>query len=160
MFYLSMETMVDEMPAMPGQLDKKQHGLFSQKKKPAEESSPYGLDQLNELGRRLRTLEGRYTDLQTKTQVMEQNMIGSHKRLINEIKTTNLDVREVKKELQEIKERFLSVIQELKSCAKKEEVRILQKYINMWEPLNFVTRSEVEEIIGEILVKNKGTKKK
>jgi hypothetical protein len=156
MVYLLIGNMVDGMPAM--QLEpKKQHGLFGDKKKPA---IPGPTDQFTELGRRLRTLEGRYTDLQTKSQVMEQNMLHSHKRLLNQLKPTNSDVREVKKELQEIKERMLSLIQELQSCAKKEEVKVLQKYVHLWEPMNFVTRDEVKDIIAETMGKSKRTKKK
>ena len=153
--------MVDDMLDMPNQLaqPKKQHGLFSHEKKP--NAGPSGaLDHISELGRRLRTLEERYTNLQTKSQVMGQNMLHSHKRLLNEIKTTNLDIREVKKDLQEIKERLLSLIAELQSCAKKEEVKVLQKYVNMWDPMNFVTRNEIKDIIGEMLGKNKRIKKK
>jgi len=145
--------MEEDILDMEGQLDpskRQQHNMFGQKKKPLGISPP-PMDNMNELGRRLRTLEGRYTDLQTKSQLMEQNMLGSHKRLLSEIKSTNLDIREVKKELQEIKERLLSLITELQSCAKKEEVKVLQKYIHLWEPMNFVTRNEIQEVVEEIL---------
>lgn len=123
------------------------HGLFGDKKKLGPVSSPPS--KLNELGRGLRTLEGRYSDIQTKLQVIEQNMITSHKRLLTEIKVTNSDVREIKKEIQEVKDRILSLIQELQSFAKKEEVKVLQKYVHLWEPMNFVTRDEIEQIIAE-----------
>jgi uncharacterized protein (DUF342 family) len=146
MLYILIRDMVDDML---NQFDPKKHGLFSQKKKPDFGAPSVIPDQLTELSRRLRTLEGRYTNLQTKTQVIEQNMISSYKRLLSEIKTTNSDVREVKKEFQEIKERILSLIQELQSCAKKEEIKVLQKYVHLWEPMNFVTREEVEELMEE-----------
>ena len=64
-----------------------------------------------------------------------------------------------KKELSEIKEKILNIVNELKETAKKEEVKILEKYINYWNPIKFVTQNEVEEIVKEILKKEKSTKK-
>jgi len=109
--------------------------------------------EVTDMGRRLRTLEERYANLQSKTQLTEQNMISRNRHFTTEIKTLNSDVNEIKKEINEIKERVLSIINELKVTAKKEDVRILEKYINLWEPINFVTRNEVEDIVKEILNK-------
>lgn len=109
---------------------------------------------VRDLSRRLRTLEERYTNLQTKLQITEQNMLSRHKHYTLEVKTINMDMTEQKKEIMEIKERILLLIRELRATAKKEEVKVLQKYISLWEPLNFVTRNEVNEIIREILAKN------
>ena len=38
-------------------------------------------------------------------------------------------------------------------CAKKEHVKVLEKYINMWEPVNFVTKKDVEDIVKNMLKK-------
>lgn len=135
--------------------------ITNQKKQPSQKiDAAIGVDittianAVRDLNRRLRTLEERYTNLQTKAQITEQNMISRHKRFNIEVKTINADMTEQKKEIMEIKERILLMIRELKSSAKKEEVKVLQKYINLWEPLNFVTRNEVNEIIKEILSNN------
>jgi len=106
---------------------------------------------VKELSRRLRTIEERYTNLQTKTQITEQNMLSRNKQITTEIKTINSEINEIKKEIIEIKDRILLLIKELQMCAKREEVKILDKYINLWEPVNFVTRNEVKDIIKETL---------
>ena len=36
------------------------------------------------------------------------------------------------------------------NTAKKEDVEVLQKYINLWEPVNFATRKEVEKLFSEL----------
>ena len=149
MFNLLIAIMVENTLGMPTDFP-----TNPSKKKPIL-GPPSGGSQITELGRRLRTLEGRYTDLQAKTQVIEQNMIASHKRLLNEIKATDSDIREIKKDLQEIKERLLSFIEELQTCAKKEEVKVLQKYVHLWEPMNFITRNEFEDLFKEHLKKKK-----
>ena len=115
--------------------------------------------EVRDLSRRLRTLEERYTNLQTKTQITEQNMLSRNKRISVEIKTINLDMNEIKKELLEVKDRILLLLKEIQSLAKKEELQVLNKYINLWEPINFVTRTEVAQIIEEILKKKSSSNK-
>jgi len=132
---------------------KKSSGLFKQhpKESIAGPSIKDVAEQTTNLGRRLRTLEERYTNMQSKTQLTEQNLMSRNKHLTSEIKTITSDINEMKKEMNEIKERILSIINELKATAKKEEIKILEKYINLWEPLNFVTRTELKEVIREMM---------
>ena len=41
------------------------------------------------------------------------------------------------------------LVKELKMSATKEELSVLQKYLSYWEPLNFVTRQELDKILSE-----------
>ena len=43
----------------------------------------------------------------------------------------------------------------MKTSAKRDEVKVHEKYINLWNPVKFVTQNEVESIVKEILGKNK-----
>lgn len=82
-------------------------------------------------------------------------MLSSNKKFSGDIKSINDALHEIKKLIAEVNDHMRQVVEELKRGAKKEEVRVLQKYIEMWEPVNFVTRNEVEKIIREILDENK-----
>ena len=53
-----------------------------------------------------------------------------------------------------IKEKVIDVVAELEETAKREEVKVLEKYINYWNPIKFVTQNEVEAIVSEILKRN------
>lgn len=123
---------------------------------------PLGIDitslteEIRNLSRRIRMLEERYTNLRTKEEVIEQNMLSRHKQLTTEIKTTNSDMHELKTEITEIRDRLLLIIKELNECAKKEEVKVLEKYINLWNPIGFVTRNEIEDVVKDIVNKIKG----
>ena len=129
------------------------HGVFKQKEEPSAAPMADLTEEIRNISRRLKVSEERYTNLRTKVELTEQNMLSRDKQISTEIKTTNADVHELKKELAEIKERMLMLIKELQTCAKREEVKVLEKYINLWEPVNFVTRNEVEDIIKDILGK-------
>ena len=96
---------------------------------------------------RARILESKFNNLREKTLVINQNMVQSYKNLSVEIKLLNDDIKEVKNDMFEIKENMHKVIQEFKFFASKKDFMVLEKYINMWNPLNFVTEKEVEELI-------------
>lgn len=130
--------------------EKKKEGMFSHKQPPDDselKTEMIGID------RRLKVLEEGLTNIRRRFEVVEQNMLSKNKHLSTEIKTINLEANELKKEIMEMKDRMLMMIKELQECAKKEEVKVLEKYINMWNPVNFVTKNDVSDIVGEELKK-------
>ena len=110
---------------------------------------------INTLSRRLRLLEEGFTNLRRFFQLTEENIITKNKHYSTEIKTITSDISEIRKEIQEIKDKLLLFIRELQTVARKEEVKVLEKYINLWSPIKFVTQNEVEQIINEILERKK-----
>ena len=130
-------------------------GLFGSGTKEAPFDVSVISNEVANLSRSVRTLEERTTNLIRKSQIEEQNMLSSNKKFSGDIKSINDALHEIKKQIAEVNDHMHQVVEELKRGAKKEEVRVLQKYIEMWEPVNFVTRNEVEKIIREILEENK-----
>lgn len=144
------------MPKAPEAHEKKGFALFGKKKEVEAGQSPSDLlAQVNGVARRLRVLESRYSDLNRKSQVTEKNMLQGRKRVTKEIKTLDDDILELKRIINQIREKIDTVIFELKNFASKEDFEALRKYIEMWEPLHFVTRDEVEKIVKESVKKNK-----
>ena len=128
-------------------------GLFTHEKA-IEEAAPIS-QELESTINRLRVLEERYTNVQTELKVTEENMIHRKKKLTTDIKTLTLEVSELKKEIGEIKDKVLVIVKELQDGARKSDFAVLKKYVEMWEPMNFVTHKEVEEIIDEKLNKKR-----
>ena len=110
-------------------------------------------EEFNSLDRRMKIIEERYTNMRSKTKVMEQNMLTKNKTFFTEIKALNVEMTEVKKEISELKDRISSLVKELEAFAKKENVDILKKYIDIWNPVNFVSKNEVEEMVTEVIEK-------
>lgn len=108
-------------------------------------------EDMNSVNRRLKMMEAKYTNIRSRSRVTEQNMLQKNKIFFTEIKTLNLELTEVKKEINELKDRMLSIVKELESFAKRESVDILKKYIDLWNPVNFVTKNDVDAIVKEII---------
>ena len=114
---------------------------------------------INSISRRLKLIEEGTTNLRRFFQVTEENMIAKNKHYSAELKTVNSDISEIRKEIQEIKDKLMLVIRELQSVARKEEVKVLEKYINLWNPVKFVSQNEIDGIINEVLDKREKAKK-
>ncbi len=128
-------------------------GLF-QGGKQNEQQQAAGADaskEMNTLSRRMRINEERSVNIRKKTQMIEHNMITNHKKLLSEIKYVNEEIADIKREFEELKAHVRSFSRELQESAKKEDVQVLERYINLWQPVEFVTRNEVEKIVKEIM---------
>ena len=143
-------------PQLSGQApvapDKKASGLFGSKPKVGLNLDAAVADmagEVNNIARRLRILEERYTNLRKKTQVTDQNMLASHKRVMTEVTATLQSIAELKTQFVDFDEKFKILVREVRECAKKQDVQVLQKYISFWEPLNFVTRESVSKMVEE-----------
>lgn len=111
---------------------------------------------LSDLNTRTRTLEGRYNILGERLLVVNQNMIEEYKKMITELKTQEQDIIELKREIENLKDILRQMLKEIDSFAKKENLKVLEKYINLWSPLKFVTENEVNILIEKKLEQKKG----
>lgn len=109
-------------------------------------------NQINNISRRLRILEERYTNLKKDAQLTEQSLIKTTKEINRELKTNNSEMVDFRSEFLDLKDKVRLIVKELKACAKTEDVQTLQKYIDLWEPINFVTRNELNKNIKEIVL--------
>ena len=97
---------------------------------------------------RVRILEARYTLMRDRIFLINQNMIQEYRKLSKEIKMIDSEFKSVKQDLNEIKGILRNVVNEMQGFAKKENVKVLEKYVDFWNPLNFVTEKEVMEIMN------------
>ncbi len=115
-----------------------------------QETQPVGLQEfLLDVNARVRDLEGKYNLLRDRVLIINQNMIEEYKKTINEVRVINLDIKEIKRDIFQIKETLRHLIQEIDFFARKEDVKVLEKYINLWNPMNFTTEKEVVRIVHD-----------
>ena len=123
--------------------------------KPKEEDTGKVNEQVINIDNKLRVVEERTSNLQRRYMVNERNTLSTNRKLNSEIKTINMDINGLKKEINQVKIKILQIIEELKKGARKDDVNMIKKYVDMWEPVNFVTRHEVETLINDILREKK-----
>jgi hypothetical protein len=130
----------------------KKGGLFAPKPKTGIDLNKSVSDiagELNNVGRRLMVIEERYTNLRKKTQVTDQNMLSNNKKVMTDVQTIHSEMDDIKKQITDLVDKMRIIVRELKECAKSQEVAVLQKYINIWEPMNFITRESATKMIKD-----------
>jgi len=136
--------MPNEAPKEPGA-----ESYANQRKEAAQPADL--IAEINNLSRTVKTLEDKSLNLRKKVQLDEQNSLTAHRKFFDDIKFINSDVLEIKREIEDLKDKIKLIIKELKLTAKSEQLQELQKYIEIWEPVNFVTRNEVQKIVERMM---------
>lgn len=106
---------------------------------------------MNELANRLRVLESKHGTYAEKLLVMNQNMIEEHKKTISEIKSVRQDLVNINKDIETVKNVVKHLSDEAGKFAKNQDVKVLQKYIDYWNPMNFMTEKDVLKLVDKIL---------
>lgn len=99
------------------------------------------------IGSILRVLEERYTNLRRKMQMTDQNLLEFEKDMRSEIKALGNDLLELKRSVSEINENLIMMSSELKNSVKQYDFKVIEKYVDMWQPMNFVTREELKHYV-------------
>ena len=129
--------------------------------KPAEASKQAPVSdfelRLSAMARAMKLLEERYDTIRQQVRFIDQNLLDTKKKLDAEIKATDDELGELGSELKSLKESLLNFSKELKMAAKVQDLAAISKYIDIWEPVEFLTRQQAIEIIDE--AKRKGLNK-
>ncbi|MDO8555958.1 MAG: hypothetical protein Q7R96_02180 [Nanoarchaeota archaeon] len=104
---------------------------------------------LSDFNMRIRSLEGKYSQFGERLLVVNQNMIEEYKRLMKELHAMEEQMRELRVNMDHTQESMKDVLKELSLFAKKGDVKVLEKYINLWDPLKFVSEDDVVRIINQ-----------
>src|SRR3989344_2466056 len=86
-----------------------------------------------------------FIDFNSKLKSLESkyNLSSSELRFVkDELKNMKTDINAVKEALTEIS-------RELSKFVKKEEVKVIEKYVSLWDPLKFVTEDQLKEYLNK-----------
>ena len=92
-------------------------------------------------------LEGKINNLLREVDVIKNDFMKKYTELKKEMKTATDDVLEIKRDQEKTIQKMDLIIKELKKTAGMEEVATLKKYVDFWNPMNFVTQRYLERAI-------------
>ncbi|GIU68940.1 MAG: hypothetical protein KatS3mg002_0176 [Candidatus Woesearchaeota archaeon] len=104
---------------------------------------------ITDLDRRLRILEERYNNIRKKIQLTDQNILETERGFVKELKILNEDNLKLKKDVSDYFEKISIFNDEISQAAKKTDIMVIEKYLDLWDPKNFVTRKELREYLKE-----------
>lgn len=133
-------------PPIPGSADISELKASRMQKTPELEALTATLADLSSA---LRLLEDKYANIRKKTQLTDQTLLDLQKSFSKEKRLLNDEMIELKGKFQELRESFDMMKTELKDTAKQNDLKVIEKYLDYWEPMEFVTKKEVREVLQE-----------
>ncbi len=109
---------------------------------------------LSDIVNRIRSLESKYNVLGERLLIVNENMISQFKKNKGEARVTSQEIKDIKAELFQTRGSFMDLTKQMEFFATKENIKVLEKYINLWDPFKFVTEKELEKKL-EILKNEK-----
>ena len=108
-------------------------------------------EQIAEIAGRIKIVEERIDTLRTHLELLDKTVIEKYKASVSEIRDLQDSVRSLHSDLDEVKEFSERIAKRLEAFASKEEVKVLERYIDAWQPLNYITRTELKATVISIL---------
>jgi len=124
---------------------------FGQQAKPASTASSEVIEHVSNLASRVRLVEERIDTLREHIEIIDDSLVEKHKAVISELREVENSVRSARGDIEELKSLVERLAKRLEELASREEVKILERYVSMWQPMNFVTRTEVAAVVKSVL---------
>jgi hypothetical protein len=92
-------------------------------------------------------LEGKVNNMVRELDVLKNDFAKKTTEMKKEMKTTMSDVLELQRQHDASLQKIDLIIKELKRTAGSEELQVLKKYIDFWNPMHFVTQRDLERAL-------------
>ena len=128
-------------------------GIFG---RPAAPAAPPGIEQVvkqfvTSLTSRVKLVEERVENIRDRIELVEHSLIDKHKTSIKQIKELHDEMRVLRGDVEETKTLIERVVKRLDAFASGEEVKVLRRYVELWQPMSYVNRAEAKAIVRNIL---------
>lgn len=100
---------------------------------------------------RQKDLENKVDVLDEKIELLDHNSIREIKKLSQSIKHLRDEIHDMKAEMEQVREFQLKVKKQFKIVTTKDEVQKLERYIDLWNPMQFATRDELHDLKESII---------
>jgi len=112
---------------------------------------------LSDFSTRMNDLEEQNRIIKERLVVISQTLLKQNDKLNKEISALKEGMRELRDEIDRLKEAMEHIVSESSEFARREEIKVLERYVKMFEPLKFATEDDVKRIVSKMIrEKDKG----
>jgi anion-transporting ArsA/GET3 family ATPase len=104
---------------------------------------------LNDLGSTVNVLEDRYRTLRKKIKVTDEALMTSERSMNKELSVVSEDLAELKAKITKLSELLGQAFQDSQNLVKRHEFLELKKYVEFWNPMDFVQKKEVTQHLNK-----------
>jgi len=108
---------------------------------------------LSDFNTRLRDIDERSRLIRERVLLLGKNLISSRQEIEDEIKIIKKENSEMKKDIDKLKKISNSLLTEFNKFVKRDEMVLVERMLKDFQPLQFMRKKDVEEIIQRELSK-------
>ncbi len=128
---------------------------FSFQKKGLEiKQNNSNLEELSLITRRMKLLENTVNSLRNSSLNMEKNFVENNKDVKIILKTLEEENQELKETVRTLKTILKKIANDMENVARDDEVKVIKKYLDLWNPVKFTTPEQVKRIIRDEISTN------
>jgi hypothetical protein len=120
-------------------------------------ADPYNINAISallaEFSTRLNDMEERQRLLKERVLMLSRTMLKQGEKIGKEISLVKEDIKLVTDNMDKMKDAIQHIINESAEFARREEMRVVEKYMKLWEPLHYARIEDVKEMIKKALRK-------
>jgi septal ring factor EnvC (AmiA/AmiB activator) len=109
---------------------------FHMPQKAKQEGSGNVLGEIAKLNRRASLIEDRLSDLGDHLDMIETNLVDKHKSATSGLSDLNNQTKDFNSQINDLKTEIMRMNAQLGNFATKQDVQVLERYINFWNPLD------------------------
>ncbi len=102
---------------------------------------------LADFSTRLRDIDERNKLIRERVLLLGKNLISSRQDIEDELQEIKKNNQEIKKDLEKIKKISTSLLTEFNKFVKREEIVLIERMLKDFQPLEFMRKKDVEELI-------------
>ncbi|RME52680.1 hypothetical protein D6783_04065 [Candidatus Woesearchaeota archaeon] len=105
---------------------------------------------VNNVASRLRVMEDRYGNLRSKLELSDKGLLDFERETSAHVKALRAQLEALRKEVAEATGKIERMVKELENTVKASDFQVIEKYVDAWQPLEFVTRRELASLLEEL----------
>jgi chromosome segregation ATPase len=109
---------------------------FQMPQKVSPEGSGNVLGVISKLNRRLSLIEDRISDVRDQVDLIETNLVDKHKSATSGLGELNNKIKDFNSKITDLNNDTLRLTSQMNNFATKQDVQVLERYINFWNPLD------------------------
>ncbi len=103
--------------------------------------------QVTQLTNRIRLVEERYEQLSMKMKIIDESGLKRTKELKEMIVDLQEETNSFKGNMKEMEGALRNLIKDMQNVARNQDIKVLERYINLFDPTRFLTKEEAVELI-------------
>jgi chromosome segregation ATPase len=109
---------------------------FQMPQKVSPEGSGNVLGAISKLNRRLSLIEDRISNIRDQVDLIETNLVDKHKSATSGLAELNNKIKDFNSKITDLKNDNMRLTSQMNNFATKQDVQVLERYINFWNPLD------------------------